>query len=162
MTDPAADANPAAPALDTTKPRRLSPESRARWREQPIHRYLDLELDEQAGGYCRISMRTSERTLGGVGGSVHGGVLATLVDIASINAIGSLIGPDETMAGTAELNISYLRPALSPVVVTEGRVLKKGRSLVFVDVDCSDGQGTLFAKGRVVYALRRRSPQPAR
>ncbi|MHB8577345.1 MAG: PaaI family thioesterase, partial [Dehalococcoidia bacterium] len=151
---PAPGPPPPSDATNDWMPRRLTPEWRARWREQPFHRYLDLDIDEQADGYCRISMRASERTIGGVGGSVHGGIMATLVDIAAINAIASLIGPGETMAGTAELNISYLRPALSPVVVGEGRVLKKGRSLVFVDVDCSDGHGTLFARGRVVYALR--------
>jgi len=129
-----------------------------RWRAEPFHAYLGLEIEAQSHGYSRIVMQTSERTLGGVGGSVHGGILASLVDIACIGAVRSTIGPDEAMAGTAELNISYLRPALGAVVVTEGRVLKKGRSLAVIDVDCSDGKGRLFAKGRVVYAIRRHDP----
>ncbi len=163
MTEPV-QTDGAARGAEAAPRSRLSEAWRARWREQPFHRYLDVDLEEQSEGYSRIRMRTSERTLGGVGGSVHGGILATLVDIACINAVASTVKSDETMAGTAELNISYLRPALSAFVVAEGRVLKKGRSLVSVDVDCSDGEGRLFAKGRVLYAIRRSTdnnrPQP--
>lgn len=134
----------------------MTEERRRLWRAQPFHAFMDLDIEEQAEGYSRIVMKTSDRTLGGVGGSVHGGIVATLIDIACINAVASLVGPDEVMAGTAELNVSYLRPALGEVVVTEGRVLKKGRSLAVVDVDCSDGKGRLFAKGRAQYAIRQR------
>lgn len=120
----------------------------------PFHRYLGLELEAQHDGYCRIVLTPNEHTPGGVAGSVHGGILATLVDVATLGAVASAIGPHERMNGTAELNISYLRPALSKRVVAEGRLLKKGRTLAVVDVDISDGQGRLFAKGRVQYALK--------
>jgi uncharacterized protein (TIGR00369 family) len=60
------------------------------------------------------------------------------------------------MAGTAELNVSYLRPAFGPLIVAEGVVLKKGRTLAAVDVSISDGAGRLYAKGRCQYALRQR------
>ena len=54
-----------------------------------------------------------------------------------------------------------VRDLSGALVVTEGWVLKKGRSLVVVDVDISDGSGRLFCKGRVQYALRQRPAQPA-
>jgi acyl-CoA thioesterase len=129
----------------------------ARWRGEPMHDFLGLELEAQRDGYCRIVLPIGSRTRGGVGGSVHGGILATLVDIVTIGAVASAIGPNDLMNGTAELNISYLRPALGARVVAEGRVLKKGRSLAVVDAECSDGAGRLFAKGRVQYALRQRA-----
>src|SRR5579871_3010062 len=74
------------------------------WRDQPFHRYLGIELDEQRQGFSRIRLQTSERTPTGAGGGVHGGVLATLVDLACISAVATIIGPNELMAGTAELN----------------------------------------------------------
>jgi len=95
-----------------------------------------------------------EKIRGGVAGSVHGGVLSALVDIVTLSAIASVVQPGEQMAGTAELNISYLRPALGDAVIAEARVLKKGRTLAVVDVDLSGGDGRLVAKGRVSYALR--------
>ena len=136
----------------------LSEEERRLWEELPFNRYLGMKLEEAADGYCRISIRPTGSTPRGVGGSVHGGILASLVDIAALAAVRSAAGPNDIMAGTAELNISYLRPASSELVVTEGRLLKKGRSLAVIDVDISDGQGRLFCKGRVQYALRQRSP----
>jgi uncharacterized protein (TIGR00369 family) len=130
---------------------------RRQWEEQPFNRYIGLKMEEMSGGYCRMSVRPTADTPRGAGGSIHGGILASLVDIAALAAIRSLITPSDILAGTAELNISYMRPATSEVVVTEGRVLKKGRSLATVDVDISDGKGRLFCKGRVQYALRQRA-----
>ncbi len=162
MTDPAPSHSTTPPSHSTAAHagQAMSEEWRRRWREQPFHAFMDLDIEAQPAGQSRITMKTSNRTLGGVGGSVHGGIVATLIDIACIQAVASLVGPDEVMAGTAELNVSYLRPALGDVVVTEGRVLKKGRSLAVVDVDCSDGKGRLFAKGRAQYAIRQRQPAP--
>lgn len=137
--------------------RPASAEWLARWRAEPLHDFLRLELEAQRDGYCRVVLPHGPQTRGGVGGSVHGGILATLVDVVTIGAVASAIGPNDVMNGTAELNISYLRPALGARVVAEGRVLKKGRSLAVVDAECSDGAGRLFAKGRVQYALRQRS-----
>ncbi|GEM_PF-515759 len=152
-TPPDAAAGPAA-VWAGGKP--VSAEWLTRWRAEPLHAFLDLTLEAQRDGYCRIVLRMGPRTRGGVGGSVHGGILATLVDIVTIGAVASAIGPNDVMNGTAELNISYLRPALGALVVAEGRVLKQGRSLAVVDADCSDGAGRLFARGRAQYALRQR------
>jgi uncharacterized protein (TIGR00369 family) len=81
-------------------------------------------------------------------------VLSALVDIVTLSAVSSVARPDEQMAGTAELNVSYLRPALGDAVIAEARVLKKGRTLAVVDVDITGTDGRLVAKGRVSYALR--------
>jgi uncharacterized protein (TIGR00369 family) len=155
--DGSAGAGSAAPRGDRNG---LTPAQAARWRENPLHAYLGLDLEEQNDGYCRVVLHTGPQTRGGVGGSVHGGIMATLVDIATMTAVASVVDHRaEEMNGTAELNISYLRPALGAIVVAEGRVLKKGKTLVVVDVDCSDGKGRLFAKGRAQYALRQQAPR---
>ena len=55
---------------------------------------------------------------------------------------------------------ALLRPILGDDVLTrhlgdaEARILKKGRTLIVLDVDVTDGDGRLVAKGRVSYALR--------
>jgi uncharacterized protein (TIGR00369 family) len=121
----------------------------------PYHALIGVELVEQSDGYARCRLPVTDTVRGGVGGSVHGGVLSSLVDIATIVAVSTQVRPDEQMAGTAELNISYLRPALGAAVVAEARVIKKGRSLAVCDVDLTDPDGRLLAKGRVSYALRR-------
>ena len=120
----------------------------------PYHALIGVEMVERGEGYARCRLPVAEKVRGGVAGSVHGGVISALVDIASIQAISTLVRPDERMAGTAELNVSYLRPALGEVVFAAARVLKKGRTLAVTDVDITDPNGRLLAKGRVAYALR--------
>src|SRR5262249_3411414 len=77
----------------------------------PFHDLLGVETVERGGGRARARLPMREELKGGVGGGLHGGVLSSLVDIASILAISTIVGPSEQMAGTAELNLSYLRPA---------------------------------------------------
>ena len=129
----------------------------ARLNSNPVSRQLGITVQELKPGYARCHLQTGERNLGGVHGSVHGGVLAFLVDVAMLSAVMTIIEPGERASGTAELNVSYLRPAFGPTVVAEARILRKGRVLVVGDVDITDATGKLLAKGRVGYALRDRS-----
>lgn len=128
---------------------------RARFRNSnPFHELIGVELAARSPGYARVRLPMSERVRGGVAGSVHGGVLSALADIATLGAMGTVFSERERAAGTAELSISYLRPALGAYVDAEARVLKKGRTLAVIDVDLKDSDGRLVAKARVSYALR--------
>lgn len=124
----------------------------------PYHELLGVELLERGEGVARCRLPASERIRGGVAGSIHGGAISALVDIVTLAAISSVAQPGDQMAGTAELNVSYLRPALGDAVFAEARVLKKGRTLSVIDVDVTDPGGRLVAKGRVSYALRTGGP----
>jgi acyl-CoA thioesterase len=101
-------------------------------------------------------MATSRLTLGGVGGSVHGGLLASLVDIAMLEAMFPSFGTNDQPAGTADLNITYLRPALGAKVIAEATVLRKGKTLAVTEVSILDEGGNLCAKGRTIYVIRQR------
>ena len=121
----------------------------------PFHTLIGVELVQRGEGHARCRLPVTEKVRGGVAGSVHGGVLSALVDIVTLSAISTVVNPaEDQMAGTAELSISYLRPALGDAVYADARVLKKGRQLAVVDVDLTDPDGRLVAKGRVSYALR--------
>lgn len=102
-------------------------------------------------------MATSQFTLGGIGGSVHGGLLAALVDIVMLEAMFPSFRENDQPAGTADLNITYLRPALGPKVVAEATVLRKGKTLAVTEVTILDGDGNLCAKGRTIYVIRQRA-----
>lgn len=92
---------------------------------------------------------------GGARGGVHGGILSALTDIAAVSAVRTLCRVNDVMRGTAELNISYLRPATGPALTITGVVLKKGGSIAVSEVEIHNDEGTLVAKGRVTYALGR-------
>lgn len=139
---------------DRTPPSRRDDFER-QWEELPLHKFLGVSLVESSEGYARIQMKTGPNTLGGVGGSVHGGILAALVDITILRALFAVPDPSVTPAGTADLNITYMRPALGERIFSEGHVIKKGRQLAVVECSIFDEKEQLCAKGRALYAFRR-------
>jgi acyl-CoA thioesterase len=126
--------------------------------ERPLNKLMGLTLEESRPGFARICMRTAPLTLAGIGGSVHGGLLAALVDIAMLEAVFPMLPAGEQPAGTADLNITYLRPALGEFVYAEAVVLRKGRQLAVTEVTILDGEGRACAKGRTIYAIRAGTP----
>lgn len=119
-----------------------------------LHETLGLTLEELKPGYARIRLKTGRVTLGGVNGSVHGGVLAAMVDIAMLRAMVPLLRKSERAAGTIDLNITYLRPAVGDYIDAIAQVLRKGRTTMVTEVTIQDLAGRLCAKGRTIYALR--------
>jgi len=120
----------------------------------PFLDHIGVQLEERRPGYARYRIPVVDEVRGGVAGSLHGGAVCTLVDIAAIGAVASMLKPDERMAGTAEINVSFLRPALGRTIYAAATLLKKGRTIAVCDVDVTSDGGKLVAKGRVNYALR--------
>jgi uncharacterized protein (TIGR00369 family) len=132
---------------------------RAHFEAFPFYRFLGIVTEESRAGYARISIANGPNTLGGVGGSVHGGILAALVDVAMLQALVPMFESDDLPGGTMDLGITYLRPALGPRVTAEARVLRKGRQVAVTEVEIKDAEGRLCAKGRTLYSLRHRATE---
>lgn len=122
--------------------------------EHPLHRALGVRLEERREDFARISIAPSAVTQGGVAGGLHGGVLAALVDIVMLAALSTGHRPGQVPAGTADLNITYLRPALGARIYAEGTVVKRGRQLAMIEVSILDEEDRLCARGRTLYAFR--------
>ncbi len=131
-------------------------ELKLRFAAQPLHQALGLELDEARNGFARIVLTTNGSTLSGVGGSVHGGVLAAMVDIAMLQALIASLEPNDIPNGTVDLNITYLRQAKGERIVAEATFLRKGRTIAVSEVEILDAENRLCAKGRTIYALKQR------
>ncbi len=127
---------------------------RAHFDADPFHQMLGITVVERRPGFGRIRLAKTASTPGGIGGSVHGGVLASMVDIAMLVAVFADLRPHERPAGTAELSISYLRQAQGSEIFAEAQVLKRGRQLAMIEVEIKDADGRLCAKGRTLYAFR--------
>jgi uncharacterized protein (TIGR00369 family) len=132
----------------------IQPDFFERFDDIPFHRYLGLKLLERRDGYARLRLTRSERTPTGVGGSVNGGVIATLVDMAVIPAVFTGLREGSAPAGTADLQVTYLRQAHGAWIDAEAQVVKRGRQLCYVEVTVVNDGGELCARGRVLYALR--------
>ena len=78
-------------------------------------------------------------------GTVHGGVLATLVDTVMGAAVRSTTGDDEVPA-TSQLTIAYLRPGNEGRLAATAQVRKQGEHLLVCDADVEqDGRSLIHA-----------------
>ena len=120
----------------------------------PFHRYLGLTVAEQRKDFGRLRLQRTESTPTGIGGSVNGGVIATMIDMATIVAVFSELSDTTVPAGTADLAVTYLRQAHGVWIDAEAAVIKRGRQLCSVEVSVTNDEGVLCARGRVLYAMR--------
>jgi len=125
-----------------------------RFDDNPFHRYLGLRLVERSDGFARLRLTIGETTPTGIGGSVNGGVIATMIDMATIPAVFTGLREGSIPAGTADLQVSYLRQAHGAWIDAEATVIKRGRQLCVVEVSVVNDSADLCARGRVLYALR--------
>lgn len=88
-------------------------------------------------------------------GIFHGGVLATLLDVAMASAARSLY-PEAAGVVTVDMSLQYMRPA-SGTLQAEGRVVQSGRSTVFCEADLRDEAGQLLAKAIGTFKVRERA-----
>lgn len=126
----------------------------ANFADQPFNRYLGISLEEYRADYARMRLKISEQTPTGIGGSVNGGVIATLIDLVVIPAVFAGLREGSLPAGTADLQVTYLRQSHGQWIDAEATVIKRGRQLCTVEVSVVNDEGVLSAKGRVLYALR--------
>jgi uncharacterized protein (TIGR00369 family) len=114
----------------------------------PFHRVLQpraIDADPESGA-VRIGLTYRDELARAPNEkSFHGGVIATLVDLAGHAAVAVKIG---RMAPTIDLRIDYLRPSSGEDVVAHARLIKAGRTVGRVDVEVTDTEGRLIALGR--------------
>lgn len=124
----------------------------ARWVGSPYGRFVGVTLDAVEPGRVRLRLPAGDDT-GNRNGSLHGGVTASLLDLAGTLAARS-IAPDATAAVTIDLAVHYLAPAREGVLV-EGTVTRSGREIVFVATSVTAEGGTPIARGVAVVRLER-------
>ena len=78
-------------------------------------------------------------------GTIHGGVLCDVSDAAMGVAWASGLLEDETFT-TIELKINFFRPFRTGKLIAEGKVLRRGRTVGYVECDVKDEEGRLIAR----------------
>lgn len=78
-------------------------------------------------------------------GTLHGGVFCDVADYAMGMAWLNGVDEDETFT-TIELKINFFRPFRSGKVIAEARVIRRGRTIGYVECDVKDAAGTLLAR----------------
>jgi uncharacterized protein (TIGR00369 family) len=109
------------------------------------------EVHEPGHVTLKLPMQPS---VGNRRGVIHGGAIMSLIDAAGGGAIRTLTPVGEVAAGypTTDINVTFVNAARGDVQAT-GRVVRRGRSLVFVQVEVHDDDGTLIALARATYMV---------
>jgi uncharacterized protein (TIGR00369 family) len=116
----------------------------------PFVEHLGVRILEKGDGVLRLRLDPRPE-LENSWGSVHGGVLMTLLDVALASAGRSL---DERCNGalTVEMKVNFIAAAQGPVL-GEGRAQRAGRSLIFSEGELRSVDGTLLAKATGTFKL---------
>ena len=116
-------------------------------RLSPYHRWLGVELVRAQDGEVEVHLPYREEFRGDDSGAyVHGGIIATLADIACIFALMSAIDQD---VPTLDLRLDYLRAAKAGEDLTAvARTVKAGRTVGIADAEIRSPDGKLIAVGR--------------
>lgn len=80
--------------------------------------------------------------------TVHGGILASLIDLAGLYA---LLAAGVPARATADLRVDYHRPAAPGTLRVTGRVIKPGRRICCAEAQVHNTEGVLLASGRGTY-----------
>lgn len=115
------------------------------FRATPLHALLGLEyIDDPAAepGTAVVRMPVRPEAFG-TGGNLHGGAIATLIDVAAASAAArnSAFVPGQNSLVTADIHVRYLGRPKGVWVDARAHVVRAGRQLIVVEcrvVDCED------------------------
>jgi len=110
----------------------------------PISRLLGFVLKAIEPGRAVFEMEVDERHHNPMG-TLHGGIYCDLADAAMGYAYAATLAEGETFT-TVELKINFFRPVRKGKLLAEGKVLRAGAKLGYVECDVKDGEGKLVAR----------------
>ncbi|HEY4382942.1 MAG TPA: PaaI family thioesterase [Ktedonobacteraceae bacterium] len=119
----------------------------------PYVGHLGIQLIDMQPGTATLLLPFKDELVT-IGTVVHGGAIASLLDTAAMVAAWSDAElPTKVRGSTVSLTVTYLAPAEREDLQATARVLRRGRSLVYLDVEVHNPSGNIVAKGLVTYKL---------
>ncbi|MBL7812515.1 MAG: PaaI family thioesterase [Bacteroidetes bacterium] len=112
-----------------------------RLKQNKFIEYMGIELSGLDQGHCELTLNIQDHHLQ-QNGFTHGGVTATLCDVATGIAAYTMAPAGKNIV-TADLKISYMNPSTAGIIKARGKVQKAGNFLIF----CDGGVYDCFADG---------------
>lgn len=112
---------------------------------------VGIEVEELRRDYARMRLPWRPE-LNQPQGLMHGGAIATLIDTVVVPAIGTAYD-DPRPFSTIEMSVRYLGPVRSEDLVAEGWVTRRGRRVVFCDVEVRTASAVKVATGSLIYIV---------
>ena len=109
---------------------------------------VGTELSSAEEGRAVVNVRAEDRH-SNPNGTVHGGVVYTLIDVSMAEALRTMIEGDERPV-TIEIKVNYLEPGKPGTLTSTAQVRKGGKRLTIVEAEVSqedDGEVIALATG---------------
>ncbi len=118
----------------------------------PFVSHLKILTETLGEGTARLSLPIEPHLTNSIG-TVHGGVIMSLLDVALCTAARTL-HPDSLGVITIDMSTSFIGGGSGARLLAEARVLKNGRSMIFVDGEAKNEDGSLVAKAIATVRVR--------
>jgi acyl-CoA thioesterase len=119
----------------------------------PFFSLMGIDIVSLEKGKASLRMRVRDDMLNGEG-YLQGGMFTALADEAMVLSIYSLLDEEQVIATISE-STSFMRGAgPGMAIVAEGRIIKKGRRVVFSEADVKlEGQPDVIARSSASFAI---------
>ena len=118
----------------------------------PYIQHLRITTDELGEGSARLSLPVEPHLTNSLG-TVHGGVIMSLLDVALCTAARTL-HPDSIGVITIDLSTSFIGGASGKRLYADACVLRDARSMSFVEGEARNEDGSLVAKAIATVRVR--------
>ncbi len=111
----------------------------------PIAKTIGFELLEVGQGAASFTLQADPARHANPMGTMHGGVLVDLGDAAMGFAMASTLADGESFT-TIELKANYFKPVWKARLRADAKIIKRSRSLGYLECDIVDDTGALVCK----------------
>lgn len=118
----------------------------------PYIAHLGMQTEALGEGSARLSLQVVPPLTNSFG-TVHGGAIMSLLDVTLCTAARTL-HPDSIGVMTIDLSASFIGGGSGNRLIAEARVLRDGRSMIFVEGEAKNEDGTLVAKAIATVRVR--------
>jgi uncharacterized protein (TIGR00369 family) len=110
----------------------------------PIAQLIGFQPIFVKAGEATLEFEASEKHTNPMG-TLHGGVLCDVADLAMGMAFASTLEDDESFT-TLELKINFFRPVFNEKLVATAKIVKRGKTVGMVECDVKNDGGSLVAR----------------
>jgi uncharacterized protein (TIGR00369 family) len=118
----------------------------------PFLQHLKIQTDALGEGSARLSLPIEPQMTNSLG-TVHGGAIMSLLDVAVCTAARTL-HPESVGVITIDMSVSFIGGGAGKRLLADARVLKDGRSMSFVEGEAKNEDGSLVAKAIATVRVR--------
>ena len=126
----------------------------------PYMVHLGMELVDASDSYAKLKLRYQDQN-STAAKALHGGAIASLIDTTGAMAAWTTaeVATPKYFGSTVGVTVNYLSAVIGQDCFAEGRVLKRGKEVIYAEVRVTNEDGKLCAQGTVIYRIIEREPR---